>query len=674
MAIRSMSTNKWRCIELLRPLGLVGVVLGLLWATPASAGNSSCQLGIKAGSAIADAGIDGQLGLEWADANELDSGSPCLDFLSNPSRPVKVYSKADATHLYMAFDVLDSTQNTTGGGQLKNGERILVQFDPNNSGGPTLGTGSGTASDYRIVVAHKWGAGPTAGTIQVLENSLFNSATTPANSVCGVQDWSQVATSPVKVGIAPRTGGYVVELKIPLASIGASSTAGTAMGVAFAVIDDVGNGTTDDAVAVAFPKSMPLTNGMYSPATLASWCVDWLVPNAWGTGYFGAPPGNVTLSHSPVYWNSQSIQALACGQADNTYYPAQPCRMEIQATLKNTTTSVQQRNLLYLWADHGSSPSTWRVIALKEGVSVPVGGTDAWVSGGPNTFSSGEWNGVPPGLANHPCVRVYILPAAFLATFPKSSILAISNAADLQTMEQAYGLTVSPNYSAQKNISRHDPSDANDPSHGRCPYGDACFVIGSAPVGMRFAALSLLSEAHAGELAPAGKSSANTRLAANTMSTAGSALATTVYGQTPPAKTGVLLSRSEMDRYAGKNVVVQVRSFGYAKRAAGPGQRYNFIEDLGGVLQVVPVEMLRKNQQIPIKLNVGNPGNVERTIYLRVDTLKPAGFEEVNVVLDTEPKTYGPGETRVVTGVVGKGAQPESCGCFNPSCWVKRIH
>lgn len=602
----------------LTAIGLLILLTGFVWmfiSAPAYASAPGCQIFFPTGSDITDANIDGSLGADWSDANIVQTGSPCMATFfgdwngslqaSGHAVPalqkiVKIYTKQSANNFYMAFEVLDQTQQP-----LLNGEKIILQLDPSMSPG-----GNQLSSDYRIEITHKWSPA-------TLTKKLFDSGTPAGSSICNQQDWHEISSNPaIPVGLGVTganqnpSSKYTIEVKIPRNLIGNPGLQNN-FGIAFAVINDLGNGNTGDATGIAFPTSLPLINAMNGilPDSLnPTGCGDWLIPDKWGMGGL-AFLGDVTISTNPIWWNSLDITALACNNPSYEYYPTKPCKLTLQATLHNSSAVDQTRNVLFMWADHGSSPSTWRVIGIKEGVVIPQNGS--------TPVLSDQWSGVPLNLPNHPCVRAYILPPTYLAAFDKSAILGITNATQLQNMMTAYTFGAPPNPRwAQKNISQHTGG-------GSCP--DQSCDIGSLElrpaVANQVIGVSLLSDARASD---------------------------TGSDKQP----GLFLSDEERARFS-KDVMVQVRAFGYSKSQG----KYNFIEDLGGVMQVVPVNLIQKDGKVPLQLNVTNPGNVARTIFLHVDIYTPPGQENITITgIETGPQNYGPDETRVVKGTVAPKA------------------
>jgi hypothetical protein len=111
------------------------------------------------------------------------------------------------------------------------------------------------------------------------------------------------------------------------------------------------------------------------------------------------------------------------------------------------------------------------------------------------------------------------------------------------------------------------------------------------------------------------------------------------------------MSAEELNQFRDNNVIVQVRAVGFGKSQSNVTPRHNFLENLGGVIQVIPVSVLQQAGSVPFQFNVTN-GDTEHTIFLLVDVSLPGGVLQTEVALDTERKVYAPNENRVFKGVV----------------------
>lgn len=645
---------------LLRPLLGISCALVLLASVPQIAHAQGCQIGFQSGSTITDANTNGNPAnpaAKWADANTIQSGFPCMDFLYDwdgvtqagghavPTlmKSVTVLSKRDASNLYLGFKVLDQTQNRKDpgnvGAQLLIGEKIIIQIDPNHSRGASLGTGPGAAaSDYRIELTHKWQNGVFTDQKFKISNVL------PINSACGVQDWGDTGTFPVVAGLDTLdiAGGYGVEVKIPLSAIGNPATD---IGIAFAVVNDLGfvvSGATD-ATGVTFPDSLKLQNSgslvdANDPATCAAAPANWLVPDNWGGGFFNSPPADVTISRLPVWWSSQDIIGFECSVMGYDYFPGTPCKLTLQATLHNSGGSAVVRNILYLFGQHDAGVPKWTFMDLQKGVSVPPGS-------GP--FTSASFN-PPAGLANHPCVRVYILPASFRADFTEAMMRSLVNADDsvITDMETKYQLGTQ--HWAQKNITRR--TDIMVCPVAGCNIG----MLLPSPSEPSLDSMNLFQFGGVRERGPHATVDPEAEMEAPMQGTTKTTNTTAIPPKREKRPPQIFMSKEELEEFGKQNVIVQVRSFGYVK---GPGPKppaYNLMEGIGGVIQLIPLEMLNKGP-VPIQFNVSNPGKKARTIFLVKDILTPSSFGSVTVSIDEGPGDFAPGETKTVNGTVSKG-------------------
>lgn len=622
---------------MIRPCAALAACLAV-FAMPlhAQPSGAACQLGLRTGSSIADSQIDGNISSGWNDADLLESGHPCLNLLFDwdgvsmagthalPSIPrtVSVRSKRDASRLYFAFTVGDATANLTGGAPLTLGEQLVLQIDPNGSRGSQLGAGPGTqAFDYRLIVRHRRSSPPDL--VEWAQSSVD-----AGSSAYGVRDWGAVSPTPagVVVGLANTGSGWTVEVAIPLAQIGSPSND---VGISFAIVNDLGYCLADgtcDATGVSFPASLPLTSSGMLVANDPTGA-EWRVPNNFGTGYFATAVADATISRSPVFWNSDGIDALNCGGASPTYayFSGTPCRLNVRARIARTTPAGGSltRNVLFLWADHGSSPSTWRVIGLNEGVVIPAGG-------GLTQVNVAEWGGVPSGLANHPCLRVYILPPTYRPGFDRAAILAISNGTELAQMESTYGVSVS--HWAQKNMS------ANPGGVTVCPDG-ACRVSAApdAPAA-RGLSMTIASSVHEAFdwFAPR-----------------------ELHAQQQPQRSRVHLSDEEEKLFASGNGIMQVQAFALTRTTLAP-PAYNLLEPIGGLIQLFDIERLRKDRRIPIRFEVSNPLAVPATILLAVDTRVPTSADTLRIALRQRSYDLQAGATTTAQGEAGPGVATDS--------------
>jgi hypothetical protein len=607
-------------------------MLSLAMVHPASA---VCEIGLELKGSISDANIDGLIDIsselgDWSDARVMQSGSGsgCLNFLLDGPPPtpginqnVSVYSKRDASNLYFAFAVPDSTK-TLG----SVGERIVIQIDPNKTAGPEL------SGDFKIEIEHKWVAAG-GGSLAVASKKLWQ---TGGAGVCGAHDWQEntTAVTSIKVGLAQLPGnvGYAAEIKIPLSVIGNPANSS---GIAFAVVNALDNCPvgTCSATGIAFPNSVPINN-MNSPLsgdpldpTGCQVSASWVVPSAWGTGFFSEPAGDVYLVNTPTYWLAPDVAAFRCSEANALYEynQAHPCRIRVRADLRTTSGANQTVNVVYAWARFGAGQNEWKVLDIREGITVPVGAGQGATS--PVHADSIEWDGVPKNLTDHPCVRVFILPSTYLPSFDKAKILSMTTSTEIDQMVAAYAL--GGNQHGQRNISLN----AMVPD---CPLA-LCRIAGLFQLN---ASAVFVSDAYATHF-----------------------VGHTVDGPhtSDGREDGILLTPVERRRYQDGNVIVQVRECGYTK-SRGKSQ-YNFIECLGGATKLYPVGLVRealksKNAGLPMELVIGNPGKDDRIITLLTQAaasppLTPAELQDFKVAFPTGPEVFKGRQEITVKGAVG---------------------
>ncbi|HEX8212591.1 MAG TPA: hypothetical protein VF584_20605 [Longimicrobium sp.] len=613
--------NRFRTPHLSRLAALAAAALALASAPAPLAAASPCSLGfLLKGSPT----IDGQGG-DWADASRASSASDaCVGKLHDADMlpydvtvSTKRYMRGATLYLGFIFEVQDATE-TSGGNLLTNGERIAIQFDHNLSGGAQL-----DAADMRLVVTHRWESSMGDPNEVTNVQSQWGTGTMAAGICGGGPRWANVA-APANYSVRVRKdfpGGYRVELEFPASAIGGVSGD---FGVAFQVVNDWGVAGPPNSAGNSFPAALPYT----TTDNAVDGCNNsWRVPSNWGTGYWASAAGDVTISRLPVFWQSPDIVPLACGVLGYTYYPGNPCKLTLQATVHSTFTTPQTRNLLYLWADHGASPTVWRVVGMKK--NVPIG---AMANA---TQAADEWAGVPPNLPNHPCVRVYILPPVFQAGFDEADIMGISTAAELAQMESVYG--VQAQHWAQKNISAVGAGTL-------CPNA-SCRVAALEGFGPRLAAY------FGGQ---AGSLFAVRRLAAQEP-----IRRDTTRPERTRRPTRVFLAPRDRRALGGNNALVQIRAWGYS--AAGPADslKYVLAENLGGLLQAIPLRQLDEKREWPLVFTLGNPGRYDRTVFVTTETEVPRGGAEVRV--DVPRDVFKANEQRVVRGTLtrtGSGTTP----------------
>jgi len=610
------------------------------------AATSPCPIGLQTGTAPT---IDGAQGAgEWDDASKLTSSSPCFETLldeglvnKNVTIFSKRYTRMAANYLGFFLEVEDASTSFNGG-LLVNGERIVFQFDPNISGGANLaGTGAGgsSASDYKVQIVHRWeqlDGDPELENVQVTVLDGSGGA-----GFCGHPVWNDItaglpaAQKPtVMVQKFAGPSRYTVEVEVPLALLG--NPAGD-IGIALAVVNDLaacpsGGTVFCDGYGASIPNSLPMTNS----DNPVNGCENgWSVPDTWATGYVTTPPPDVWLSHNPVYWLSDDVDAWRCNVQDNSYYPSDPCKLIVEGCFENSSTLPQIRNLLFLRGRYNIGAPDWTVVELRKNVSLPANARTC--------KKSVETTAGLVGLVGHPCIRVYVLPPSFKPEFDEADILAITTDAQLTQMSTVYGL--SGQHSAQQNISRLDSTPI-------CPAA-ACQISELDRQPEERLAFTPLNAA-AALAQPVG------RIASLSPEPQEPAVVRPNDGngneEEPPVVRNpghdVLLGEKDLERYGRDHVIIQVRGFGYGQPPSDK-PAYNFLEEVGGIVQLVPLELLQERGTIRFQFDVGNSGRDLKTIFLDLDARVPPGFEQgIEFALDTAPHQYRPGETRRTTAVV----------------------
>jgi hypothetical protein len=639
-------------------------VLALLCAICAQPGQaaSPCPISLQQGGDIG--AVDGRRGAEWDDAAILASSSPlnagCLGTLLDEDgsfRPVVIRSKSyvdgsGAAWLAMFLEIEDVSETQSDGTTLANGEVLVLQLDPSHDEGGELSQGPTALSrDWKIELRHFWQTASGASDPDEVATAmrLFDSSgdspfcvIAPATSL---PHWNEItsgltpATTPKAAVRKDLPQGYTVEIAVPMALIGNPSGD---VGVALAVVNDhgscAGGSGVCDGHGLAFPTDLPVTNAD-NPVLGCGY--GWIAPQTWATGYFDRAPGDVTMSHTPRFWTSEDVNALACGVPDNNYYPAGPCRMSVRANIRNSSASSQIRNLLILRGQHGAGVVNWTYVDLIEGVTVTAGGQIA---------SESDETSDLTGLSGHPCVRAYVLPPTLDPGFDLTRMQSISSAADLDDLVATYGLRAE--HSAQQNISRR-------PAAETCP--DAACEIEAWWHGfgrpMPHGGLSLIPTAHAQEAPrPDTPRAAVFTLPPGDRAPTGDPVARVLDG----LGTDVGLAAEQLAEIAKQDAVVEIIALGYRDpdnvEPPLPDPRFNFLEIAGGAVERIPLARINEGEAITLTLGVGNPADAVRHLGLSIRTHDPTG-SGLTLALDDPALTatpFDPYETRLLVLVAGR--------------------
>lgn len=623
----------------------IKTVLPALWVTflllvlPV-ASQAGCGLAFLNGTTPT---IDGSLTTtagEWSDASVVRSVDPCLELLPDAlpgaggvddvttdppgTHEVVFHTKRDNTHLYIGIDVDDAT----GGGAIVLGERIIVHMDPDNSRDPHP-----SAADFRLDFTYmrgsagddiiEWSSGTGAG--------WGNTVPLPAGVQIGRQN------RPAGPGIAP---GYRVEIKIPFAAIGYTLPADpnliTDMGMAIGVINDLALSAGSGAwyvAGVAFPETAALhLNNANDVMDSTAVHADWNNPSNWGEAFLTGAGQQIYISRSPKSWLSEDIKAGFCNAADfedtgerstdnpkwYKYKSANPCPLRLWGKVRRqgALVGLEERKVLFLWAEHGANPQKWYYVDLVD-IDLPAG-SDFEIT------RRIDWNSVPAGKENHPCLRAFILPKDLNhATVDQGFLQNIgteagNNASKISQIRSAYGLAT--DHEAQMNI--HMLADFS------CPE---CASGRNDSKKRWLASFRFVGESHA--------------------------QATTTAG----SPGNVVIHDPEVKIH---DFVADIQLNGVA---ASPGtKKYQYVEVLGGVQEVINLQHMRKNKEVRIPFNIANSEDMERRLYLNATALFPEEFTKVELAIEQPKGVFKKGETRKVVSrfVAGTAQPPKPEKCF----------
>jgi len=552
------------------------------------------------------------LGRDWtapfATATALDGHKYAL-----PAEPqsVKVESWRTAKTLNLKLSIEDQTRKQRDdmgvdlGLSLGIGDKIIIQIDPNNSGHAAvpdtdLDTGA-TALDQD----HRF-------EITIKDNAIASTKRRePSGSV-----WGLPVNEPGLATLSHTMTQYVVDVTIPMTDIG-SPTAD--IGIAIAVIDDLGHGHLDmggasvwDVTGTSLPSSMPLVPGS-DPGLVdaAQGSGLWVNPSAWATGYFNVLAGEVDLSHNPAYWWSDSIRLSRCdvsqfsdvqepvtpGMSQLTltgwyiYNPVHPCQMKVWVRASNASGGVLQNRLFVVFGRPGIAPQDWFPIE----VTAPI----AFSS--PQEIVSILWKAVPAvSFTDHPCLRVYVLPAVLTAPWQEAQINTIATQAQLSAMEMHYGLSPGGDFqNAQMNF--------NAIGTGSCPLS-LCALMPPPPGAERIAGTLI---------APPPENPDVMAMALDQ----NQEVIGTVDDEGSKGREGGL-------------VRVKAEGVGFAKPEAG--RPYTYLTTVGGIAWAFPQNRINPQEGLRLPLEVTNPAVLFRDLGARPPRDVPSPPRQIFVVVTVE--------------------------------------
>jgi hypothetical protein len=124
-----------------------------------------------------------------------------------------------------------------------------------------------------------------------------------------------------------------------------------------------------------------------------------------------------------------------------------------------------------------------------------------------------------------------------------------------------------------------------------------------------------------------------------------------LFAQAPPSPTQtgqIFLSAEELRRF-GNNAIVQVETFGVARKRS-TRRTYSFVEAMGGAIEMFTPAQVAANQELAVDMMIGNPGNIERRVFAKTSTRTPAGMPPIRIKFDFDPNgvTLKAGEERVI--------------------------
>jgi hypothetical protein len=613
--------------------------------------------------------------------------------IPNKSVAFKVDSWSDNSMLHLKFYIPDKTISSVGsvnvGGicdtsTLCLGDRIIVHIDPNNSGhkttNPTTTLENGTSNidkDHRYILVLK------NNNVSSLEHFIPRNATAWNATTA----YTAAATVPALGQPVIVVNEYQVELRIPYSDIGISSPPTGNIGIAIAVINDLGvplyiNGNdTPQLTGSAFPLSMPIdvsNSPNPEPQVVGSAPENgvWAKPNHWGVGYFSSTPQDsltiegLELPHGSIPWFSTAIRLSKCnvaswddvqpapttGDQSNLtgwykYYPSGPCQMGVWVNAKYNQITLNKNiegRLLILWADTfvGTTGSVfkWSVIRLTDTMVFPPQ---------LDTITREIWENVPlngsyGGGTTHPCLRVYLLPAILDSVdsnikYDETRIREITTSLELTQLERAY--KIAPNIgdgrSAQMNFTNLAPKTGPDSTcTDQCVFDDVL-------------SLSSAKKMAGGKILTTGKTAV------------------------------VVKNEGEPQDPPSNDPLVRVDITGFGIAASSQARNYVFLEPIGGFGWVAQRTNFTDAQTV--KFALGNPTvlwrdftgatprdipSPPREIVLGVSIATSDANPPRIVLPDLRGKVFAPGETIMAQAVVksGNGSDDGRCPSWCGPC------
>jgi hypothetical protein len=489
------------------------------------------------------------------------------------------------TALHFKFSIPDITPTKQGGAALSCGDQVIIQIGPASTAQTALAQGQ----EFRYELAISGNA--------VVGGPQLRIPRPVGDPQVGKWKASPEGTTGALISTTAVGNPYSFELTIPLSEIG--NPAGD-FGLAFAIINDLGHshGATNEASGTAFPVGMGLTPasdpgltcGGIGSANGETATGNWINPSTWGVGFVAlSTTPNVTLNQGPEVWLSRAIRIGRCSVTDfnsitevtaanwatvqqsvsDNWYKfnaLKPCKMTIWINATVSPPGTVQKRFLAVWGRPGIAPQAWFFAGVTNAVSVSS----------PTTAVSFVWDKptpVPGGFSDHPCLRVYVLPATFTAA-QQTALNDLMNDTSvngdkLQPFENAFNVSFSLNTAAQMNFANYD--NASSCSEATCM--PAAAIIGSED--------SLLAR--------------------------WSPFAT-LHAQ--------VAQRPGDDRPRpgdGRSTSIRLIAHGFGVADPQGTKPYTYVEDIGGLGWAVSNQLLAQAESIPLRVQVSNPAITEKT-------------------------------------------------------------
>ena len=613
--------------------------------------------------------------------------------LPNQTQNITVTTKRDGSNLIMVFTFNDNTQ-TLSGGNLLIGDKVIVQIDPNNSRSATLETGTNSpgdnTQDYRFEIKINSNAPVSA---------QFRTPSAP-DDWHPAQNLSSGASANFMSKVLPEGPGYEITLTIPFTFLGFNGLPTHDIGITFGIINDLGNTTsagTSDVTGTEFPQSMGLDETVNSIGLIAGELASgsWIKPARWGVGFFSLTSQQVTLTHSPSKYWSDSIRISTCNtdhwcetggptpcvpdsgigtnqlNLPNWYHfnTNQPCKMKVWFNAYKMNPGSVAKRFLILWSNAGTGPENWFLVTLTNPIVLSL----------PENKNFFVWTTVPAvNFTSHPCLRVYVLPenlgnidGVTGEVFIRGNGIPgdphekpLSTSAQLAQVETAFMIQpgLGDQQSAQMNFTASEPGTS-------CPSGSPCACL--TPATKQFVADNR-------DL----RQDSNVRMVPVNFTNDVSAWGGAEPAEPEAGNNGVQVS----DR--GGPVRITAEAVGVAVRS-GTGKPYTYLERLGGVAWTFENDVLVKRKILNLEFEITNPRLLQRdftanppadipapkrTIFVLIKVAASSGIPNPIIVSAPPAVTLNPGETVKGTITIAPGSGSTTPGPPNFKRWGLSLH